>query len=292
MIKIDLCKTLQAPAGKIQLDIKIDIPTKQLVTLYGPSGSGKTSTLKMIAGLLKPDKGILTVHEETWFNHSEKINISPQKRKIGYVFQEYALFPNMTVRKNLEFALQKNQDQKVLTELIEIMELGDLSKRVPKYLSGGQQQRVALARALVRMPEILLLDEPLSALDIEMRKSLQDYIMRLHKEYGLTTIMVSHDKNEIIKMSDLVYVVDQGKIQKQGDPKMILANAQPLGILKLEGEVISIETKNEVLVASVLVGNNVIRATIEKEEVHRISPGDLVIVSPNEKGVRTEKKNS
>ncbi|MGB5361296.1 MAG: ATP-binding cassette domain-containing protein, partial [Eudoraea sp.] len=193
MIKIDIHKNLSGSDGPMNLRIKCEIKKGELVTLYGESGAGKTSTLRILAGLLKPDKGIITVENANWVNTKNRSYLSPQNRNIGYVFQDYALFPNMTVLQNLEFASKKGQNKKVITDLIEMMELGDLQHRKPQTLSGGQQQRVALARALVRKPNILLLDEPLAALDYKIRLKLQDYIARIHNEYGLTTLLVSHD---------------------------------------------------------------------------------------------------
>jgi len=215
MIQAHIYKTLSTANGKMLLDIQLNIKKGQFVTLYGPSGTGKTSTLRTLAGLLSVDKGQIVVDDKIWFDSEKKINVSPQQRRIGYVFQDYALFPNMTVRKNLEFALEKDQDRSIIQELITIVELEELQHRKPETLSGGQQQRVALVRALVRKPEILLLDEPLSALDIKMRTKLQDYILKVHRKYELTTILVSHDVGEIMKMSDEIYCLENGKISLQ-----------------------------------------------------------------------------
>jgi molybdate transport system ATP-binding protein len=182
------------------LDLDLTIEKGQFVTLFGESGAGKTSTLRMLSGLLKPDSGTITVGNSTWFDSSRGIDLKPQQRKVGYVFQDYALFPNMTVLQNLEYALQKNQDNGKIRELLEFAELDELQHRSPETLSGGQKQRVALARALVQRPEILILDEPLSALDLKMRIKLQEYLLKVHKTYNLTTILVSHDIGEIVKL--------------------------------------------------------------------------------------------
>ena len=193
MIEVSIQKKLKAPFGEMNLDIQTNIEQGQFVTLYGKSGAGKTSTLRILAGLLEPDNGKISIHGNILLDTSNKINLAPQKRKIGFVFQDYALFPNMTIFENLSFALQKNQSKKILDELIEMMEIGNLRSEKPQHLSGGQQQRVALARALVQKPELLLLDEPLAALDNEMRNKLQQYIIQVHREFKLTTILISHD---------------------------------------------------------------------------------------------------
>ena len=155
MIFLDLHKKLQGSDGELLLHIAVEIPSGSFVTLFGPSGAGKTSTLRMLAGLMEPDSGKIVVGSETWYDSAKKINLSTQKRNIGYVFQDYALFPHLTVRENLEFALKNRKESNIIDELIELTELGDLQQRKPGTLSGGQQQRVALARSLVQKPKLL-----------------------------------------------------------------------------------------------------------------------------------------
>lgn len=279
MIAIDIHKILYTAHGSMLLSIQLDIEKGQLVTLYGISGSGKTSILRMLAGLMHVDKGRISVHDKTWLNTNEKVHRSPQQRKVGYVFQDYALFPNMTVRKNLEFALEKGQDRSIIEELINIVELEMLQDRKPEMLSGGQQQRVALARALVRKPELLLLDEPLSALDVNMRSKLQDYIIKVHHQYELTTILVSHDISEIIKMSDKVYCLEGGKIVKQGDPISIFTNNQVSGKFQFTGEIITIKKEDVVYVVTILIGQNVVKVIAQESEILDLKTGDTVIVA-------------
>jgi molybdate transport system ATP-binding protein len=168
------------------------------------------------------------VNDLTWFDKEKKVNIKPQLRNIGMVFQDYSLFPNMTVKENLEFALEKGQSRSIVDDLLQLSELGQLYNKKPTILSGGQKQRVALARALVRQPKLLLLDEPLSALDSEMQSKLQDYILKVHQEFKLTTIMISHDLLEVIKMSARVLILEEGRIMKDGTPGEVL----PLARLK------------------------------------------------------------
>lgn len=279
MIKATIHKTLRSAAGKMNLTIELDVKRGQFVTLYGPSGAGKTSTLRIIAGLLSPDKGSIMVNDSIWFDKERKINRIPQQRKIGYVFQDYALFPHMTVRKNLEFALDNKQDKAIVDELISIVELEELQDRKPETLSGGQQQRVALARALVQKPEVLLLDEPLSALDIRMRSKLQDYILKVHKKYHLTTILVSHDIGEIIKMSDVVYKLKNGGVEKVGKPMTVFASNQLSGKFQFVGEVIDITKEDVIYIVTVLIGQNVVKVVAQEQEIVNLAIGDKVIVA-------------
>src|SRR5688500_3923810 len=187
MMKIDIQKRLFAAREDMKLQFDLEITTGELVAIYGASGAGKTSILKMICGLITPDDGSISVQGQPWFDASKKVNLKPQDRNVGIVFQDYAIFPNMTVKQNLEYALDKKHQRQIVDEILEMMELTNLADKKPEVLSGGQRQRVALARAIVRKPIILLLDEPLSALDTTLRLKIQDYILRIHHEFQLTT---------------------------------------------------------------------------------------------------------
>ena len=237
MLSFNLHKTLKAADGEMNLEIQEEIPAGQLLALYGPSGIGKTSILRMLAGLMRPDKGSIKVGNEIWLDSAHKIFVPPQERNIGFLFQNYTLFPNMTVRENLNFALQKGQSSSIIDELIEITELQALQDRRATALSGGQQQRAALARAIVRRPKLLLLDEPLSALDDTMRATLQSYILKIHEQYNLTTILVSHNTAEVVKLADRVLIIEKGKVKEDGKTSDIFKQN---GIL---GKIISINHK-------------------------------------------------
>jgi molybdate transport system ATP-binding protein len=278
MISCSIHKMLQTTQGKMPLDISCEIPAGQLAAIYGASGAGKTTLLRILSGLLSPERGKITVGSEVWLDTERKINRPTQKRNTGIVFQDYALFPNMTIRGNLEYALIKGQDKKIVDELIEVMELNQLSNRYPDTLSGGQKQRVALARALVRKPTVLLLDEPLAALDNDMRAKLQDHILQVHKRYNLTTILVSHDISEIFKMSDKIFVLDHGSITKQGTPSEIFANQQVSGKFQFTGSVLSIEKEDIIYVVSVLVNNSIVKVVAIEEDVVNLRQGDKVLV--------------
>src|SRR5687767_1031924 len=228
MITVAIKKKLFSALGGMQLDVDFTIQEGELITLYGPSGAGKTTVLRTLCGLSVPDEGLISVGGQTWLDSEKKINLKPQQRDIGIVFQDYALFPNLTVRDNLRYALKKNQPETIVNELLELMELTNLSDKKPELLSGGQRQRVALARAIVRRPKILLLDEPMSALDTTLRLKIQDYILRIHRDFQLTTILVSHDMLEVSRLASRVYEMEHGKIINEGTPARIL----PLQALK------------------------------------------------------------
>lgn len=230
--KINIEKELHTAEGKFPLLVDFSVEKGEFIALTGPSGGGKTTLLRIIAGLEKAENGTIIFNNQTWLNTNNKTFLVPQKRPIGFVFQNYALFPNMTIQQNLTFALNKNVPKNRVGELMEIIDLSALANRYPHQLSGGQQQRVALARALVRQPEILLLDEPLSALDTAMRQRLQDDLKRLHDAYDLTTILVSHDEREIFKLAHRVIVIESGKIVNAGTPQAVLEDKGTFIIIK------------------------------------------------------------
>jgi len=279
MIEFSLHKKLKAAEGEMLLEVNYQLQEGQFLSIYGPSGAGKTSILRMLAGLMTPDDGSIRVKDTIWFDRQSKINLVPQKRKTGYVFQDYALFPNMTVRQNLCYALEKNQSQNFVDELMDIIELSQLQHRRPQTLSGGQQQRVALARALVRKPDILLLDEPLSALDHDMRIKLQDYILKVHRHYQLSIILVSHDLAEVYKMSDQIILLDQGKVLKTGTPAAVFAadNKGDDG-LTIPGEIIGIETTNTNTTFTILIGKKMICIYPSQEQIDAYQIGDKILV--------------
>lgn len=207
-LKIDIKKSLPS----FELNINFE-HSKGILGILGASGFGKSMTLKSIAGLITPDTGSIILDDEILFDSSKKINLKPQKRSAGYLFQNYALFPNMTVYENIEaglFKLPKDEKKKITEYYIEKLNLRGLENHYPSELSGGQQQRTALARAIAPKPKILLLDEPFSALDVHLKSKLEKDLIPILKEYEGLVIMVSHDISESYRICDEIIVYDEG----------------------------------------------------------------------------------
>jgi len=278
MIQASILKRLHGANGDFRLEIELTVGEGEFVALFGPSGVGKTTLLRCIAGLEQPDQGRLVVSDESWLDDTIRINLPPQLRRVGYMFQDYALFPNMTVRGNLEFALRKGSNKKRVDELLGLMELGELQSRRPDTLSGGQKQRVALARALASEPRLLLLDEPLSALDAEIRSRLQDEILRLQKHFGITTIIVSHDVGEVYKLANRVIVMEAGRIVQQGSPAEVFSAGQTSGKFRFTGEILAIDPMDVLCSLTVLVGNQIVRVVAMPDEAEKLLPGDRVML--------------
>ena len=231
----DLAKSFvghgNSPAGGIQ-DISLSLSPGTFFTLLGPSGCGKTTTLRCIAGLERPDKGVIRVAGQTLLDTHAGIDVALERRGLGMVFQSYAIWPHMTVFENVAFPLRVAKDRRFSKPEIEKACLNALGRvglkgfeyRPSTQLSGGQQQRVALARAIVREPRLLLLDEPLSNLDATLREEMRGELKRLQKEVGVTTVYVTHDQSEALEMSDLIAVMNKGRIVQLAPPRQIYLN--------------------------------------------------------------------
>ena len=214
------------PAGRFELDVTLGVERGAFIALTGPSGAGKTTLLRVLAGLTAPDHGRVRVGPALWCDTAARVALSVRRRSIGFVFQDYALFPNMTVQQNVQYAIGRRADRAEVQRLLQLVDLVGLAAAYPARLSGGQRQRLALIRALARRPDILMLDEPLSALDPVMRRLLQDELKRLHREFDTTTFMVSHDIAEILRLADRIIRLENGRIAADGDPARVLLAAE------------------------------------------------------------------
>lgn len=278
MIEILLAKTLGSATSPLRLAIDARIDSGSFITLFGPSGAGKTTILRMLAGLARPDSGRVVVDGVTWFDAERRIDLAPQKRAIGFVFQDYALFPNLNVRDNIAYAVDKG-DALWVDELLELTGLSSLRERFPATLSGGQKQRVALARAVARKPALLLLDEPLSALDAALRGQLQDELANLHRRFGLTTVLVSHDLGEVFKLSQQVLCLEAGRISQSGTPAEVFLQRRLSGKLNLHAQVLAVRREEVVHIVTLLVGQDIIDVIASDDEVEGLRQGDTVSVS-------------
>ena len=273
MIKINIQKQLHGSNGLMNLNVNLEIKQGEFVALSGLSGSGKTTLLRILAGL-EEASGIIKINNSIWLD--EKFSLSPQKREIGFVFQDYALFPNYTVLENL---LYVNKDIELANHLLKITELSELKNRLPQTLSGGQKQRISLCRALMNRPKILLMDEPLSALDPSMRTKLQNEILTLHKEFNTTTIMVSHDPSEIYRLSNRMVVLNNGQIIKDTTPKEALLKTNGSAKFSFEGELLDIIKVDVIYVAIITIGQQLVEVVIGNEEAKNLKIGDIINVS-------------
>jgi molybdate transport system ATP-binding protein len=267
MIDIDVKIDLNTQNGKKEAHYKLHIHSNEFITLFGKSGAGKTTLLRLIAGLEKPKSGHIVVNGKSWFDSDKKINLPPQKRGVGFVFQDYALFPTMSVEKNLLYACKNSFHKANVAKLLKLVELENLSSAYPRQLSGGQKQRVALARALINEPKILLLDEPLSALDNEMRQKLQGELLVIHKEFKIPALLVSHDISETIKLSDKVAIIEDGKVERYDTPINIFRDDEKDVLF---GEIIDIK-KDKIFV---MVGTSIV--TVDSDEIFKYKVGEMM----------------
>ena len=220
--------------------LKIDLEHEMGMTgILGASGCGKSMTLKYIAGIEKPDRGRIVLNGRVLFDSEKKINLKPQERKVGYLFPNYALFPNMTVEQNILCGLSKEKEKSIKKEkmeaMVKVMDLTSCKGLFPHQLSGGQQQRCALARMLVSEPELLLLDEPFSALDAYLREQLQTQVHGILEQFGKDVLMVSHSRDEVYYLCDQVAVMHKGKILNHGKTKEVFANPRSKAAAVLTG---------------------------------------------------------
>lgn len=280
--------------GEAVLDnISLEISKGEFITLLGSSGCGKTTTLRIIAGLEQPDAG------SVWLDGREVTGLEPNQRDVNTVFQNYALFPHMNVAENIGYGLKlkkvpKSEIKKKVSQMLELVQLEGYEKRKPSELSGGQKQRVAIARALVNNPEVLLLDEPLGALDLQLRRTMQIELKHLQKKLGITFIYITHDQEEAINMSDRIAVMRDGRIEQIGTPDEIYNHPKTSYVATfvgnaniLHGVAESIQGEN----AIVKIGNDRVIVKLETSQQNTEDTGAKQYLSAGEKvtlAVRSE----
>ncbi len=279
MVVSILKKRLAGADGSFLLETDVKIARGGITAVAGPSGSGKTTFLRMLSGLTSPDEGLLEVDGEVWFRgeagKKPQLNLTPQQRGVGVVFQGYALFPHMSVMGNLLYA---SRNREMAEKLLDLIGLQQLKHVKPPNLSGGQKQRVALARALMQQPGFLLLDEPLSALDEQMRALLQDELMKLNRELGVTILIVTHDSSEMYKLCDRVLVFEKGQIVVDTSPRKLFVERATTQKFAFKGEILEIRAVDAVYVAVIAIGNNLVEVVIDSDEKENMLAGDIVVV--------------
>ncbi|ASQ29890.1 molybdenum ABC transporter ModABC, ATP-binding protein [Campylobacter avium LMG 24591] len=283
MIKIKIKHPLNTANGKVLLDFDKEIKSGDFVAIFGESGAGKTTILRIIAGLLEPEYGFISVDDELWLDTEKKFSLNVQKRRVGFVFQDYALFPNLTVAQNLAYALTSKKDKAKVDEFLELTRLSELKNSYPSKLSGGQCQRVALARALIREPKILLLDEPLSALDYKMRIFFQDELLKLYEHFKLTSLLVSHDIAEIYRLAKRVIELKNAAVVKDCAISEFFSKNDLSAKLQLRATVLEIKKADILMVLTILLGTQVAKISLSKHDFEKryknLRVGDTIQIS-------------
>lgn len=269
-------------------DLSLSIKKNEFLTLLGPSGCGKTTTLRIIGGFEKPDTG------KVIFQGHDIVDIPPYKRELNTVFQKYALFPHLSIEENIAFGLKIKKKSKTYIQdkikyALKLVNLDGYEKRSPDSLSGGQQQRIAIARAIVNEPKVLLLDEPLGALDLKLRQDMQYELIRLKNELGITFIYVTHDQEEALTMSDTIVVMNQGYIQQTGTPEQIynepenafvadfIGESNIIASIMIEDRLVNILGAKFPCVDTGFGSNKPVDVVIRPEDIHLVSPDEGLI---------------
>lgn len=275
-----LRKTFRAKKGEeFSLDLDFSLPVGKITVIFGPSGSGKSTILRLIAGLDSVSDGHFKSADETWFDAGKGINMTPQERRTGFLFQDLALFPHLTVEENVNYARGKEREKGRIKELLEMTELTGLEHRYPHELSGGQQQRLALARALAGEPKLILLDEPFSALDRSVKKRIHEEFLKLHDRFGFTALMVTHDISEAYRLAEHAIVLKEGKKVKEGTPEEVFLGKTLSTRIQIPVKVLEMESDEIHTLLTVEEGRRTFRVFVDNDEARNITIGDEVIVA-------------
>ncbi len=296
-------------ARNVAIEAELEQPADSfsVTVLFGPSGCGKTTLLRCLAGLERPEKGVIRFQDETWFDSERSTFRSPQQRDIGFCFQEFALFPHLTVRQNVGYGLsgRKSHDRtNTVNEMLKRFELSGLGERYPHQLSGGQQQRTAVARSLVRKPRLLLLDEPLSALDTALRDELRSTLRQLLQQFEIPVVLVTHDRVEAISLADRVVVMDAGKVRQRGTVDEVFSYPADTTVARIvgvetvaRGHIISVEDGwatieipgGRLLAVASSIQTQHVHVCIKGEDVSLARPPEQDSLRPNQLPARVQR---
>ncbi|MBE9503459.1 MAG: ABC transporter ATP-binding protein [Proteobacteria bacterium] len=276
-IDVKLKKTF--PGTGFNIDVNFTLPKGEITVIFGPSGSGKSTILRLLAGLECAEAGSICLGSQSWFDSAKGINLPPQKRSTGFLFQDLALFPHLDVKANIGYALDGKNSLNSVKKMIEMTELTGLEDRYPHELSGGEKQRVALSRALIRSPELLLLDEPFSALDAAVKKTLYNEIIKLHKKIGFTAVLVTHDLAEAYRLAEHAVTLKSGKVERQGSPEEVFLGKGLSTRIQIPVKVFAMESDEIHTLLTVEENGRTFRVFVDNDEAQSISIGDEVIVA-------------
>lgn len=279
MSRVDLRLKKSFSDTRFDIDVDLSLPLRKITVIFGPSGSGKSTILRLMAGLDTAQSGAIHVNSRPWFDSGKGINLSPQARSTGFLFQDLALFPHLDVKANIGYALKGRKGIKGVMQMIEMTELTGLEDRYPHELSGGERQRVALARALIRSPDLLLLDEPFSALDAPVKKNLYNEIIRLHKTIGFTALLVTHDLAEAYRLADYAVTLRNGRVERNGSPEEVFLGKGLSTRIQIPVKVFAMESDEIHTLLTVEENGRTFRVFVDNDEAKNISIGDEVIVA-------------
>ena len=289
MIILDITKSINTSKGLWEMHLKTQIRDADFIGLYGASGSGKTTILRMIAGLEQPDNGKIVVNDQIWYQHQKVKNIAPQQRKIGFMSQNYLLFPNMSVRQNLEYAQANTADTYKVDELLNLIELSELKDKRSNQLSGGQAQRVAFARAVIQKSKLLLLDEPFSGLDNRLRNKLRLFLKDYQQNHQATIVMASHDQTEVGKLAHRILHIQPGEHIEEQSPTSLFTTFQDSESKFLIGTILKISSDpNDIYLQ---IGKNLVKIKNKQEMSEKLQIGEIVSWNPVTNQLKKMKKS-
>lgn len=276
MFKVNLKRTW----NNFTIKVDFEIPLGKVTALFGHSGAGKSSILRIISGLEIADEGMIFDGKELWYDSTKQIHLPVQRRSIGFVFQDPSLFPHLTVEKNILYGVKGKRRLNEIKDLISLAGLSGYERFYPAQLSGGQKQRVTLIRALVRKPDLLLLDEPFSALDWEARRQLQEDLKWIIKQLNVTTLYVTHDITEVYKLADKVVVLESGRVLRHGTPEDIFMGKRLSTRIQIVGKVVGIESDSIMAAVTIMHEDQYFKALVDAEEIERLNlvVGDDVVI--------------